>query len=94
MSFLTLGIFWQGRQAQLKLLERTIRDVICVHIVFLAWVCLLPFSTAWLAQFIAYRLARLAYWARAAANQLCAGAPHRPGSPCCSGAVLLTPGGP
>jgi uncharacterized membrane protein len=43
MSFLTLGIFWRSRQAQLKLLERTIRDVIWVHIVFPAWVCLLPF---------------------------------------------------
>jgi len=63
MSFLTLGIFWLGQQAQFNLLERGNRDVVWVHILFLASVCLLPFSTALLAQFIAYRVALLAYWA-------------------------------
>lgn len=63
MSFMTLGIFWLGQQAELNLLERSNRDVVWVHIAFLASVCLLPFSTALLAEFMVYRAALLVYWA-------------------------------
>jgi uncharacterized membrane protein len=63
MSFVTLGIFWLGQQAQLNLLERSNRDVVWLHIGFLASVCLIPFSTALLAEFITYRVALIAYWA-------------------------------
>jgi uncharacterized membrane protein len=62
MSFVTLGIFWLGQQAQLNLLERSNRDVVWLHIGFLATVCLIPFSTSLLAEFIAYRTALLVYW--------------------------------
>jgi uncharacterized membrane protein len=63
MSFMTLGIFWLGQQAQLNLLERSNRDVVWLHIGFLAVVCLIPFSTSLLAEFILYRTALLLYWA-------------------------------
>jgi uncharacterized membrane protein len=63
MSFVTLGIFWLGQQAQFNLLERSNRDVVWVHIAFLMIVCLVPFSTALLSEFMAYRVALLAYWA-------------------------------
>ncbi len=63
MSFVTLGIFWLGQQAQFNLLERSNRDVVWLHIGFLAVVCLIPFSTSLLAEFIAYRTALLLYWA-------------------------------
>ncbi len=66
MSFLTLGIFWLGQQAQFNLMERSNRDVVWVHILFLAAICLLPFSTALLSEFIAYRAALLVYWANLA----------------------------
>ncbi len=66
MSFLTLGIFWLGQQAQFNLMERSNRDVVWVHIIFLAAICLLPFSTALLSEFIAYRAALLVYWANLA----------------------------
>ena len=63
MSFVTLGIFWLGQQAQLNLLERSNRDVVWLHIGFLASVCLIPFSTAFLAEFMVYRVALVIYWA-------------------------------
>jgi uncharacterized membrane protein len=63
MSFITLGIFWLGQQAELNLLERSNRDVVWTHIVFLMAVCLVPFSTALLAEFMEYRVALLVYWA-------------------------------
>src|ERR1700761_8014132 len=62
MSFVTLGIFWLGQQAQLNLLERSNRDVVWIHIGFLAVVCLIPFSTSLLAEFITFRAALLLYW--------------------------------
>ncbi|HSZ74675.1 MAG TPA: TMEM175 family protein, partial [Rhizomicrobium sp.] len=61
MSFMTLGIFWVGQQAQLNLLERTDRDFAWLHIGFLAAVSLVPFSTAFLSEFIVFRIPLLVY---------------------------------
>ena len=63
MSFLTLGIFWLGQQAQLDRLARSDRDLAWLHIAFLFGVTLIPFSTALLAEFMTYRAALLVYWA-------------------------------
>jgi uncharacterized membrane protein len=62
MSFLTLGIFWLGQQAQLDRLTRSDRDLAWIHIGFLFAVTLIPFSTALLAEHIIYRSALIAYW--------------------------------
>ncbi|HEY1463805.1 MAG TPA: TMEM175 family protein [Terriglobales bacterium] len=62
MSFLTLGIFWNGQQAELNSLARGDRNIAWIHIAFLAAVSLTPFSTALLAEFIHYRIALLIYW--------------------------------
>jgi len=61
-SFLTLGIFWLGQQAQLDRLARSDRDLAWIHIAFLCAVTLVPFSTALLAEHIAYRVALVVYW--------------------------------
>ncbi|HEY0301044.1 MAG TPA: TMEM175 family protein [Rhizomicrobium sp.] len=63
MSFMTLGIFWVGQQTQHAMLSRTDRSYTWIHIGFLMAVCLLPFSTDLLAEFIAFRAALLIYWA-------------------------------
>ena len=62
MSFLTLGIFWNGQQTQLNYLERVDRDLSWIHLLFLVLITLLPFSTQLLAEFIRYRTALLVYW--------------------------------
>jgi len=62
MSFLTLGIFWVGQQTQLNHLTRSDRSLSWIHIAFLFFVSITPFSTALLAEFPAYRTALLAYW--------------------------------
>src|SRR5712691_2371972 len=62
MSFLTLGIFWLGQQAQLDRLAKSDRDLAWMHIGFLCVVCLVPFSTALLAEFLTFRAALLVYW--------------------------------
>ena len=62
MSFLTAGIFWVGQHTQLSQLERSDRNLTWLHLAFLLFVTLLPFSTQLLARFIELRLALLVYW--------------------------------
>jgi uncharacterized membrane protein len=62
MSFLTLGIFWLGQQAQLNQFARGTRVLAWIHIGFLCAVTLMPFSTSLLAEFITSRLALAVYW--------------------------------
>ncbi len=63
MSFMTLGIFWVGQQTQHDHLARSDRSYAWINLAFLMAVTLVPFSTALLAEFIAYRTALLVYWA-------------------------------
>jgi uncharacterized membrane protein len=62
MSFLTLGIFWNGQQAQLNSFSRSDRHLSWIHIAFLFAVSIMPFSTRLLAEFISYRSVLIAYW--------------------------------
>ena len=62
MSFLTLGIFWNGQQSQLNQFDRSDFRLTWINLLFLLAVTLMPFSTALLATFIAYWQAVLAYW--------------------------------
>jgi uncharacterized membrane protein len=62
MSFLTLGIFWVGQQTQLNFLHRSNRELSWLHLTFLFFVTLMPFSTALMGSFIEYRAALLVYW--------------------------------
>ena len=62
MSVMTLGIFWVGQQTQLNHFARSDRNLAWIHIAFLCAVCLVPFSTSLLAEFIHYRTALLVYW--------------------------------
>ncbi|OLC53916.1 MAG: hypothetical protein AUH85_13005 [Chloroflexi bacterium 13_1_40CM_4_68_4] len=63
LSFLTLGIFWNGQQTQLNHFSNADRDLTWIQLGFLALVALMPFSTSLLAEFITFRLALLSYWA-------------------------------
>jgi len=62
VSFLTLTIFWFGQQAQHGLMAEMDRRLATLHLVFLGFIALLPFSTDLLAEFLSYRLAVAVYW--------------------------------
>jgi uncharacterized membrane protein len=62
MTFMTLGIFWVGQQSQLNHLERSDRGLSWIHLVFLFFVSMTPFSTMLLAEFTGYRIALVVYW--------------------------------
>jgi uncharacterized membrane protein len=62
MSFLTLGIFWVGQQAQLESFTRSTRVLTWIQITFLLGVTLMPFSTGLLAEDTSYRVSMAVYW--------------------------------
>jgi len=63
LSFMTLGIFWNGQQAQLTHCTRSDRDLTWWNLTFLALIAFTPFTTELLAGFVTYRLALVLYWA-------------------------------
>jgi len=62
LSYLTLGIFWNGQQTQLSYVERGNRDLAWLELMFLAIIALFPFTTSLLADHIDLRLALALYW--------------------------------
>jgi uncharacterized membrane protein len=62
LSFMTLGIFWVGQQTQLNHLERSNVRLTWIHLGFLFFVTIMPFSTGLLAEFTSYRTALVVYW--------------------------------
>ncbi|MDQ6795451.1 MAG: TMEM175 family protein [Chloroflexota bacterium] len=62
LSFMTLGIFWNGQQTQLNHIARADRHLAWLSLAFLATVAVMPFSTSLLAEFITFRLALILYW--------------------------------
>ncbi len=62
LGFLTLGMFWMGQQTQLDHFTRSDRQLTWIHLAFLGGISLMPFSTALLAEYEAYRVALLVYW--------------------------------
>jgi uncharacterized membrane protein len=61
MSFVTLGIFWNGQQTQLNRFARADRQLTWIHLAFLFAVTLMPSSTKLLAEFIVFRIALLCH---------------------------------
>lgn len=70
LSFMTLGIFWNGQQTQLHYMARADRHLAWIQLAFLAAMALMPFSTSLLAEYIGLRLAVLLYWANIVAGGL------------------------
>ena len=62
LSFLTLGIFWNGQQTQLSYIDKGNRDLAWLELLFLAIIALFPFTTSLLAENIDLRLALGLYW--------------------------------
>jgi uncharacterized membrane protein len=62
LSFLTLGIFWNGQQTQLSYVREGNRDLAWLELLFLAVIALFPFTTSLLAENIDLRLALGLYW--------------------------------
>jgi uncharacterized membrane protein len=62
LSFLTLGIFWNGQQTQLTYVREGNRDLAWLELLFLAIIALFPFTTSLLSEHIDLTLALALYW--------------------------------
>ena len=62
LSFMTLGIFWTGHSAQFIYIEKSDRHLNWLSLFFLLFVSVLPFTTAFLSEFIHFKLAIGVYW--------------------------------
>jgi uncharacterized membrane protein len=62
MSFITLGIFWTGHSLQYTFITESDRHLNWISIFFLMFVALIPFSTAFLTEYITFKLAIGVYW--------------------------------
>lgn len=62
LSFMTMGIFWNGQAVQLSYMKEYDRNLTWIALFFLLLVSLLPFTTAFLGQYTHYRFALLLYW--------------------------------
>lgn len=62
LSFMTMGIFWTGQALQLSYMENYNRDLNWNSLFFLLLVSLLPFTTAFLGEYINFKLAIGIYW--------------------------------
>ena len=62
LSFITLGIYWNGQQTQQHLVASSDRNLAWLHLLYLLAVVFMPFSTRLLTEFIHYRTALLFYW--------------------------------
>ncbi|MBC9931202.1 TMEM175 family protein [Chitinophaga qingshengii] len=62
LSFMTAGIFWVGQSAQFAYIHKSDRNLNWISLLFLLFVSLLPFSTAFLSDYTNYRFAIFVYW--------------------------------
>lgn len=61
MSFIVLGVFWVHHHKQFNYIEVTDRALIWINIVFLMFVAMIPFSTAFLGRYIGESIAAILY---------------------------------
>lgn len=61
ITFINLGIYWVGQQIQFQAIERSDRVFAWIHVLFLMFVSLLPFSSTLLGRYSAEQTASLVY---------------------------------
>ncbi len=62
LSFVTLGIFWTAHSSQFHYLEKSDRNFNWINLFFLLFVTVMPFTTAFLSEFIGFKFAVGLYW--------------------------------
>jgi uncharacterized membrane protein len=62
LSFMTLGIFWTGHSTQYTYIEKSDRHLNWISLFFLLFVSILPFTTAFLTEYIHFKFSIALYW--------------------------------
>jgi len=62
LSFMTLGIFWTAHTTQFYYIEKSDRNYNWLNLSFLLFVTIIPFTTAFLSEYITFKFAVGIYW--------------------------------
>lgn len=62
LSFMTAGIFWMGQSTQFEYIKKSDRNLNWINLIFLLFVSILPFTTAFLGDYIDHKFAIGIYW--------------------------------
>lgn len=62
LAFMTTGIFWVGHASQYKHIEKSDRNLNWINLLFLLFVSMLPFTTAFLGDYTSYKFPIFIYW--------------------------------
>jgi len=62
LSFMTLGIFWVAQSAQFYYIKKSNRKHTWINIFFLLFVSIIPFTTAFLSEYITFKFSVALYW--------------------------------
>lgn len=62
LAFMTAGIFWLGHSSQYKHIERSDRNLNWINLLFLLFVTMLPFTTAFLGDYTQFKFPVFVYW--------------------------------
>jgi uncharacterized membrane protein len=62
LAFMTIGIFWVGHSSQYKHILKSDRNLSWINLIFLLFVTLLPFTTAFLGDYFHFIFPVIVYW--------------------------------
>ena len=62
LSFITLGIYWSAHSTQFHFIAKSDRNLNWINLFFLLFVSTIPFTTAFLSEYITFKFAIFIYW--------------------------------
>lgn len=62
LSFMTLGIYWSAHSTQFHYISKSDRNLNWINLFFLLFVSIIPFTTAFLSEYITFKFAIWVYW--------------------------------
>lgn len=62
LSFITLGIYWLAQSTQFHYIDKSDRNLNWINLFFLLAVSIMPFTTAFLSEYIQFKFSIFIYW--------------------------------
>lgn len=62
LSFITMGIYWLAQSTQFHYIEKSDRNLNWINLFFLLVISIMPFTTAFLSEYIQFKFSIFLYW--------------------------------
>ncbi len=62
LSFVTMGIYWLAQSTQFHYIDKSDRNLNWINLFFLLAISIMPFTTAFLSEYIHFKFPLLLYW--------------------------------